>query len=537
MAKHSYANLGPVAKALYDRVVAWFKKVCISPQRPTMSVTDQMKPIEKDGVLIYRPFHSEVEVHVDPAKKTVRTHMWMDNMLFKVEGERRKLELKEFNAPTSDDLFRVGHDSNNVTRMNALTFPKRYREDIYLSEQATAQLVGDVSFKERKLLAKMARIYCLSNSPLKMGKIVSGYFYKRVLDPRITSILYSVAWFKWSIKDYENVWQHLDAVEEAMRIAPGVVLPWIKLMGRKDFGQPRGPIPDMLHWFEKYGLKKAQWKWLIHAHKRTFLCGHVTPGKILLLSDPNVKLPFTLLMRLGSRDIFGADRVMGLERAYLGAAAEPVGPATIPPYLVPMYKALSKAAPKKDVRLWCQRIVNELPLVLEAFAGVFGNDYPAVVYDHARMRDASWATWMRAQREWHETLRARQDEFYAARRQQTRLESWESKLTHIESDDLVAVALTTGLALEEEGREMHHCVEGYQNKCLIGMSRIFSIRDKKGERVSTLEIAPPPSDDLVPGMDPRAGRWIAVQNRGVCNEQVSSKVEAFGKFVAQEYSK
>jgi hypothetical protein len=49
------------------------------------------------------------------------------------------------------------------------------------------------------------------------------------------------------------------------------------------------------------------------------------------------------------------------------------------------------------------------------------------------------------------------------------------------------VPLTTSAELAEEGRAMHHCVGGYAQQCLSGSSHIFSVRDAKGLRLSTLQ--------------------------------------------------
>jgi hypothetical protein len=50
------------------------------------------------------------------------------------------------------------------------------------------------------------------------------------------------------------------------------------------------------------------------------------------------------------------------------------------------------------------------------------------------------------------------------------------------------VPLTTSAELAEEGRVMRHCVGGYAQQCLSGGSHIFSVRDAKGLRLSTLQL-------------------------------------------------
>ena len=52
------------------------------------------------------------------------------------------------------------------------------------------------------------------------------------------------------------------------------------------------------------------------------------------------------------------------------------------------------------------------------------------------------------------------------------------------------VELTSSMALREEGDAMQHCVAGYDGDCHRGQSHIFSVRNAKGQRVSTLELCP-----------------------------------------------
>ena len=66
--------------------------------------------------------------------------------------------------------------------------------------------------------------------------------------------------------------------------------------------------------------------------------------------------------------------------------------------------------------------------------------------------------------------------------------------------------ICTSTELKEEAKAMVHCVFRYESKCVAGKSRIFSLRDSQGRRVSTIELK-----------RKRSGEWTLEQHRGVCN--------------------
>ncbi len=66
--------------------------------------------------------------------------------------------------------------------------------------------------------------------------------------------------------------------------------------------------------------------------------------------------------------------------------------------------------------------------------------------------------------------------------------------------------ICTSTELKEEAKAMVHCVFSYEPKCVAGRSRIFSLRDSQGRRVSTIELK-----------RKRSGEWALAQHRGVCN--------------------
>ena len=59
-----------------------------------------------------------------------------------------------------------------------------------------------------------------------------------------------------------------------------------------------------------------------------------------------------------------------------------------------------------------------------------------------------------------------------------------------------AILLDNALAIREEGEAMSHCVGSYSEDCRDGRFAVYSIRDKRGDRVSTLGLRLRPSIKL-----------------------------------------
>lgn len=125
----------------------------------------------------------------------------------------------------------------------------------------------------------------------------------------------------------------------------------------------------------------------------------------------------------------------------------------------------------------------------------------------------AWAD--RSQRHWH---RHRPREERVFQESPPRNYSWKPILDHPVSIEggWQFVELTSSEALREEGDAMSHCVAGYDGYCHYGRSRIFSVRNDRGQRVSTLELCRS-------NLRKRKRKQYAInQNRGVRNAAVSS---------------
>jgi len=65
---------------------------------------------------------------------------------------------------------------------------------------------------------------------------------------------------------------------------------------------------------------------------------------------------------------------------------------------------------------------------------------------------------------------------------------WESALATCDLGEYQVIPLTSSWALQQEGREMGHCVGSYDRLCAKGIMQVFSIRDSKGVQVATMSL-------------------------------------------------
>lgn len=93
---------------------------------------------------------------------------------------------------------------------------------------------------------------------------------------------------------------------------------------------------------------------------------------------------------------------------------------------------------------------------------------------------------------------------------------WPPLLTEpVACNGLSVVSLTDCFQLNEEGRQLNHCVSTYARACLLGHSHILSIRDGSGKPLSTAEVAliEDKCGDLAP---------VVLQHRGRSNCEADS---------------
>ena len=144
----------------------------------------------------------------------------------------------------------------------------------------------------------------------------------------------------------------------------------------------------------------------------------------------------------------------------------------------------------------------------------------------AKRKEAALTWANRSQQYWHRHLPNQQ----AANvyHMEQRFLSWKPILDDpqfrlvMENREWIFLELTSSLALREEGDAMQHCVAGYDGDCYRGQSHIFSVRDAKSGRISTLELRPKRSCRRQPGTRKGSWQYAIAQNRGVQNAAVSA---------------
>lgn len=147
------------------------------------------------------------------------------------------------------------------------------------------------------------------------------------------------------------------------------------------------------------------------------------------------------------------------------------------------------------------------------------------------LKNATWNSLMRQQREWHDAIRieaaraeaAAAESQIAAQAAQDALR-WPCSIDTQVIDDFEFTPLTSGFALREEGATMQHCVATYTPDCVRRQIMIFKMQSLKtpSDR-ATLEISHQPIR--------------VAQIRGVRNAMVSTKAMKTAKDFAALYKK
>ena len=107
------------------------------------------------------------------------------------------------------------------------------------------------------------------------------------------------------------------------------------------------------------------------------------------------------------------------------------------------------------------------------------------------------------------------------------VQAWNSLIGHTtlqtpDGQTITAVPLTDSLALLTEGGTMRHCVGTYDNPCIRGNSRIFSLRSETHTLATTQ-------------LTLSGGRWTASQTRGPHNHQAAKDIQQLAKDLAALY--
>ena len=167
----------------------------------------------------------------------------------------------------------------------------------------------------------------------------------------------------------------------------------------------------------------------------------------------------------------------------------------------------------RDVLDWARWLQhNRLGSLSRALRDI-DREYPQPRENRRRIR--AWA--IRHSEVWHRGRELAPNPYILA--MNTGSKSWEPLIpepVQLEAGGKVwrFVELRSSKDLSEESDQMHHCVWTYDVKCARGLSRIFSIRDEQGQRISTLEMVPYGKH-----------RWKIAQNRGHSNASVSPECE------------
>jgi hypothetical protein len=201
-----------------------------------------------------------------------------------------------------------------------------------------------------------------------------------------------------------------------------------------------------------------------------------------------------------------------------------------------LVRHLDRLPPLPLFRLWCWSArTPSLPVrfldaaVREAWRRRRLGDFPAFLEECTLAEDWAQATAGRLQASkgalaWPAICRAEQawhDEVLKTR-QATGLR-WDSLVPACEVDGFHIVPLMDGASLWREGQAMRHCVAAYDQRCMDGDVRVFSM-SQAGKRLATMEII-------------RLGetRWRLGQVKGFANATVGQPVLQAAEKIRQRY--
>lgn len=108
------------------------------------------------------------------------------------------------------------------------------------------------------------------------------------------------------------------------------------------------------------------------------------------------------------------------------------------------------------------------------------------------------------------------------RRRDERQLSWTAPVPRLETDGLEAEALLSSAGLREEGRRMHHCVGGYDDRCAEGEYLVYALSTTEGSDRATLGLRVQ-----------RTGKVAMDQLFGPCNQEASTAFHKFARVIVK----
>lgn len=456
--------------------------------------------------------------------------------IISVNGETKKLTVKPL------DSIIIDKENKIIYSAASNTFPLlvqnkwrsfsnlKYEVNQRISEYVKAKWLNgnSVGNHNNKLIAVESNKVMggrFNHSLPVLRRIFGGKLWKR-LDPEICSLAIKIGGNKVTSLDYNIIWNNLEEVKDTMQKAPGILPIWInlckyKIIKRKEF-LSKDDFPfvsdDETH---------------ISINQNMKFPNIIKTVKLMLENQnkPLSSMGWKYLIKLKpawTRKIC-ASTVSGTNRAF-----EIFAKANVIPRLT-----VTKHLAKITTNFWWK----EFDHITEAFIKVvckhtdkmigikhFWDAEGSLVFDwltdamtnrnnipEKQQLKAPWTWWMRKQAEWHEAI-------LQNKRKNIKQEIWNCAITTFTHKNFVIVPITNSLDLFNEGKEMHHCVHSYTKDCLLGKSRIFSI--KIGDmKVATAEIVKNTHD-----------QWSFGQIRGKCNSKVPTNVENIVKIIVTKYN-
>nr|MCU0769723.1 PcfJ domain-containing protein [Burkholderiaceae bacterium] len=300
------------------------------------------------------------------------------------------------------------------------------------------------------------------------------------------------------VSAYNLVVRHLEAFRLLEREMPQAIPLYAAFVERPDFPSRGQPAQALREFLRSHEVGRCTWRLVVTAGPRLalplrdFYAGDTAAAmldylRILqalrLRREPPPWLIWSILSRVAHPASRFQDHLRSLQR------------------VAPLFGHAARAC--VAVR---PEPVDDLPQVLEWL----GTERPQL---DKLQRRAGWPWLVARAREWM-ALRRREIEAQA--------QSWSTPFARMPIGAYDMVALQSVRDLWDEARAMHHCVDGFVDRCAAGDTLVVSVRsaDEGGRRVAT-------------ALYERQGqRWKLAQVRGVANRCPPREVETAAMFLA-----
>ena len=300
------------------------------------------------------------------------------------------------------------------------------------------------------------------------------------------------------------VWQHRGALARIRRQTPGLLRPVAQHMYESGQDPGEDPTKACIRALSRQGVSKRSYMLLADRSDRPFRAvlrrcradealDAVAIALTLTESGHDAAFPRPLFYRV-TMDEFGATMTMARVRERLS--------------VVPR-RVFTEARTRMGRALGAEGLLD-VTIAYRTIVDWFVTSEPD------GYQEAGWSRWL--------TLAHQAEE---RRRAELEPATWPCAVEELRTSDAEVLALTTPLALFEEGRTLRHCAYNYVEKCESDQARLFSARMWHQGRVERATI----------GLWREQRGWRIWDIRGPCNRRMGGHWIPLARQVAEAYTR